>query len=259
MYILSINLSLGLCDESSTQLQKFQLYTEANKCDEIPGFILTRFIFDVHTVTRTATIWDGVWIDNWIYWTQLNYTTRDYTLQFTVRHTHTNLLSSGVLVHSLLNYTTLLAGNWKASVLSSRGFARASRPLFKFWSLGDVRKLTNSRFRLAYLNRAALLCLNTPIRFVSWPCIVCCRVPNPDMWVPYAGLSSVANKPTPILGCRLVHYQGQNTIKPELYGNFQMFVILLVHYLCPGQCNVIFFINSNLALSEIREPKIINK
>jgi hypothetical protein len=36
------------------------------------------------------------WIDNWIYWTQLNYTTRDYTLEFTVRHTHTNLLSPGV-------------------------------------------------------------------------------------------------------------------------------------------------------------------
>jgi hypothetical protein len=47
-------------------------------------------------VARTATLWDGVWIDNWIYWTQLNYTTRDYTLEFTVRHTHTNLLSPGV-------------------------------------------------------------------------------------------------------------------------------------------------------------------
>jgi hypothetical protein len=43
---------------------------------------------------RTATLWDRVWIDNWIYWTQLNYTTCDYTLQFTVRHT--NLLSLGV-------------------------------------------------------------------------------------------------------------------------------------------------------------------
>jgi hypothetical protein len=41
-----------------------------------------------YIAVRTATIWDGVWIDNWIYWTQLNYTTRDYTLQFTVRHAH---------------------------------------------------------------------------------------------------------------------------------------------------------------------------
>jgi hypothetical protein len=54
------------------------------------------------------TLWDGVWTDNWIYWTQLNYTTRDYTLQFTVRHTHTNLLSPGVcsLVTSQLRHNS---------------------------------------------------------------------------------------------------------------------------------------------------------
>jgi hypothetical protein len=50
----------------------------------------------LNIVACTATLWEGVWIDNWIYWTQLNYTTRDYTLQFTVRHTHSNLLSSSV-------------------------------------------------------------------------------------------------------------------------------------------------------------------
>jgi hypothetical protein len=55
-----------------------------------------------------ATIWDEVWIDNWIYWTQLNYTTRDYTLQFTVRHMHTNLLSPGVFS---LVYTSQLSHN----------------------------------------------------------------------------------------------------------------------------------------------------
>jgi hypothetical protein len=37
-------------------------------------------------------------IDNWIYWTQLNHTTRDYTLQSTVRHTHTHTLIFLVLV-----------------------------------------------------------------------------------------------------------------------------------------------------------------
>jgi hypothetical protein len=49
-----------------------------------------------NSVARTATIRDGVWIDNGIYWIQLNYTTRNYALQFTVRHTHTNLFSPGV-------------------------------------------------------------------------------------------------------------------------------------------------------------------
>jgi hypothetical protein len=54
------------------------------------------FTWPQNIVARTATIWHGVWTFNWIYWTQLNYTTRDYTSQFTVRHTHTNLLSPGV-------------------------------------------------------------------------------------------------------------------------------------------------------------------
>jgi hypothetical protein len=48
------------------------------------------------------------WLDNWIYWTQLNYATLDYTLQFTVRHTHTNLLSPGVFSLVVTSQLSLL-------------------------------------------------------------------------------------------------------------------------------------------------------
>jgi hypothetical protein len=82
---------------STSDIITVMIHISASKRIRWTGKVIcTSDIEIMYIVAHTATIRDGVWIDNWIYWTQLNYTARYYTLQFTVSHTHTNLLSPGV-------------------------------------------------------------------------------------------------------------------------------------------------------------------
>jgi hypothetical protein len=67
---------------------------------------------------------------------------------------------------------------------------------FKFWSLGDVRQLTTSSFLIGVFKQSGTSVpkYSNPIRQFT-PYSIVSGQPNSDIWVPYAGLSSVVNKP----------------------------------------------------------------
>jgi hypothetical protein len=79
-------------------------------------------------------------IDSWIYWTQLNYTTRDYTLQFTVRHTHTDLLSPGVF--------SLVVTSQLTMSLYSSGLRTSCRPTHSLRTVDSLSAPAQGRLLL---------------------------------------------------------------------------------------------------------------